>query len=85
MFFFPVEIITQESGSGTLRAIGAKGGQEKKNKTKGIPVGKFKRIFYLAAAGKEIIGRQQRKFNCAACKMGGLVVLSGWYSLFRMK
>lgn len=44
VFFIPVEIITQESGSGTLRAIGVKGGQDK-NKTKGMPVGKFKRIF----------------------------------------
>lgn len=40
-----------------------------------------KRIFIFGATEKRL-KRQQCKLNCAACKMGGLLFILGWYSLF---
>lgn len=45
---------------------------------------KSKRIFKIIYFGvtEKRLKRRQCKLNCAACKMGGLVFILRWYSLF---
>lgn len=68
--FGSVKTITLESRGETFKRDGG----ENKIAVRGF--------FFIFGAAEKRLKRQQCKLNCAACKMGGLVFILGWYSLF---